>query len=205
MVRTYKPKNRFCRKTKLSEPVFLAMLRLYAKGGSINETVQVLGRWCRMSGEKPVSRQAINGLFLKFGKRLWEISGFPFFRDRSVMGKYLYKDRVPEPSELDDVELTRNFVYKLTDMRYIRHELKAHGIEDMAYKSTGIFADRPKFFETLVSLSKQAKGLPPDTFGYELTRALVLHDAVHISGLSDREAGLKLNKGLKASFLHNPL
>ena len=205
MVRTYKPKNRFCRKTKLSEPVFLAMLRLYARRTSVNETVKILARWSRMSGEKPVSRQAINGMFLKFGKRLWEISGFPFFRDRSVMGKYLYKDRVPAPSELDDVELTRNFVYTLTDMRYIRHELKAYGIEDMAYKSAGIFADRPKFFDTLVSLSKQAKGLPPDTFGYELTRALVLHDAVHISGLSEREAGFHLFKGLKANFLKKPL
>ena len=205
MVRSYKPKNRYCRRTKITEPVFLAILRIYARGHSVNDAVKVLERWCRRSSENTVSRQAINGFFLKFGKRLWEISGYPFFRDRKAMIRYLYNERVPEPSELSEIEDARAYIYANIDIRDMRKVLAELSIEDSVHRLQGIFDRRPRLFERMVNLSKAAKGLPPDTFGYELTRALVLHDAEYVSDFARRDAEIKLYEGLKASFLDHPL
>src|SRR5687767_2077659 len=67
-------KNRYCRRTKLSEKEFLSILSGYCMGLTATEAAKA-----RTAIEKPASRQTVERIFLQLGNYLYRKHVSPIF------------------------------------------------------------------------------------------------------------------------------
>lgn len=163
MVRTYKPKNRYCRRTKLSEQSFLAIFFSYMDGDAATEAHHAINKM--NSVELSCSRQAIEGVYLKLGKYLWEHFVYP-----KLEAKYLEYDLKGECPSVGHL-----IAYYLDMMRQaIEGE-----IDYSAYREDGIEIGSLETITKLRARSQAFNGLPAKTFH---------HHFAYVSFISTMEA-----------------
>lgn len=71
MPRRRKHKNRYCWKSNLAEPVFLAVLNQWCKGRSAVRAAETINRWGRRRWAKPITRETVSRYFIELGVHLW--------------------------------------------------------------------------------------------------------------------------------------
>ncbi len=203
MVRTYKQKNRYCRDTKLSEPVYLCLARLFSEGHTETMAARIMRRWCARYGDKPVSRQAINGHFQRFGQYLWILifknpdQDFPY--DKSWTG---YKD----------LSFLRELVYFPGDSyerRLKRITLENKRNRELFSKHDPMILEvdpsdslKSEEITVLYKVSQELNGIPDKTFYVYWARAYWIADFKRKNkGLTDRGAYTSLFEKMVDAFL----
>ncbi len=150
MVRKYKPKNRYCKNTKLSEKVFLSIFHEYIYGRNATETHLLIEEGVDL-GVK-VSRQAVEGIYLRLGKYLWD----NFVRPK-IEKLYLDYDLAAE------CESSADFIVYYLDM--MRQAIDGE-INYKEYRKDGIEIGSMETVERLLARSKVFNGIPAKTFHF---------------------------------------
>ena len=148
MVRTYKPKNRYCKKTKLSERAFLSIYHSYIDGLSASQAHRLICKTDEL--DVKVSRQAVEGIYLRLGKYLW----VNFVRPKI---EKLYV----EYGLADECESASHFIVYYLDM--MRQAIEGE-IDYKAYRKDGIEIGNMETVLHLIERSKKFNGLPYKTF-----------------------------------------
>lgn len=155
MVRTYKPKNKYCRNTKLSERVFLSIFFGYMEGKSAKETHALLK--ANEEFRPACSRQAVEGIYLRLGKYLWD--NFVFPKLERLYAVYELSDECPSVAHL--------IAYYL-DM--LRQAIEGE-VDYKAYRQDNIEIGNMGTVKKLIDRSKAFNGLPAKTFHYHFAYA----------------------------------
>ena len=125
----YFPQNRFCVNSKLTEEVFLVMLRGFCYGRSASDVAKVTSDWAIKNGHKKVSRETVSKYFALLGQHL-----FDSYDDKHIFDEDFLDDLwelIYNKRELD--EETREaysrggmlaFINTLQKMSKINHGLK---------------------------------------------------------------------------------
>jgi len=111
--KSYQPKNRFCTNSRLSEGVFLLLLRGFCYGRSASNAAQITSDWAVRNGYKKISRETVSKYFIALGSNLF----------------YSYD----EASEFDD-----DYLDTLWEMVYYEHEVDYSEREEL--NQIGLFA-----------------------------------------------------------------
>lgn len=148
LVRKYKPKNRYCKRTKLSEAAFLAILSSYIDGFNATDTHSLL---INTKGvDVTISRQAVEAIYLRLGNYLWD--KFVKAKMRVLYEKY----------ELDDeCESFEHFIVYYLDM--MRQAIEGD-VDYKSYRKDGIEIGSMGAVKLLQDRSIKFNGLPAKTF-----------------------------------------
>lgn len=155
MVRRYKPKNRFCRRTKLSEKEFLAIFHGYIDGLSATETHKLIVGATEFGAL--LSRQAVEGIYLRIGSYLWE----QFVRKKM---QTLYA----EYELANECDSFTHFVAYYLDM--MRQAIDGD-VDYVEYRKDGIEIGNMGTVKLLHERSRKFNGLPAKTFHYHFAYA----------------------------------
>lgn len=150
MVRKYKPKNRYCRRTKLSEREFLAIFHGYIDGLSATETHKLIVGTTELG--TLLSRQAVEGIYLRLGSYLWE----QFVRKKM---QTLYD----EYELAEECESFAHFIAYYLDM--MKQAIDGN-IDYIEYRKDGIEIGNMGTVKLLYERSQKFSGLPAKTFHY---------------------------------------
>jgi hypothetical protein len=148
LVRTYKPKNRYCHRTKLSEREFLAIFHGYSSGLTATDTHKLISGTAELNVS--ISRQAVEGIFLRLGSFLWE----NFVRAKMEV---LYQEHDLEA----ECESFDHFVVYYLDM--MRQAIEGE-IDYKEYRKDGIEIGSMGAVKRLYERSQKFNGLPAKTF-----------------------------------------
>lgn len=188
LVRVYKPKNKYCKHTKLSERRFISIFYGYMEGKSAKETHSLI----KVNDELELvcSRQAIEGVYLRLGNYLW--GNFVFPKLENLYAEYELSDECPTVAHL--------VAYYLDMMRQaIEGE-----IDYQAYRQDNIEIGNMGTVEKLRKRSKTFNGLPAKTFHYHFAYVSFI-DTMEMEVKSRRFTMDDVYIMLLAEFIKNPL